>query len=217
MSVLIDARRPLAQQQITNLAKTREAIAERLEVLHQAVVALSGEQHGPHGIDDLLANRNSKVIEKRAIKMWLSSVGAAGLPLTDAALHNAFIRPKELNNLISAANGASGLSEDLTRYWQDGKFRTLPVTDDEKEKIYERAELRTRDKESAEMYLHLRDYARLATIAARENSDLYSSGRVRGADPVYGLFLKQNEDGAYEVLPHHFTLPTSDYRAFDEG
>ena len=215
MSILIDARRDLARQQIESISAQRTIIAKRLQELYDAASALA-TLNGPHQVLDIIDTKNAKVVERNAIRFWLRAQGGGNLPISDAALHDAFTRTPELNRLISAANGAASISSDPHRYYRNGKFAPLPVTDEEAEEIYKRSEIRAPDKETAEEYRMVETFVRIANRARDESEMLMTIGHINTQDRAYAPFVLF-EDGKFKVDAFKFGVTSSEYRAFDES
>lgn len=227
MSVLIHRRRELAETQISMLAERRADIPKKLNRLQDLVSKVTRTEATPYTIEDLITKQG---VEKAVVKLWLyyNFVGA-DLPIKDSALTTAFYYPRHVSDLIEACQSSFRCSEDLSRYWQGDKFAPLPVTDEEREGIFERAEIRVATEQDAQLYRKVEELCNLANLR-NEKTALTTSPQVSlqdlttGPNIIYAGLIKKGKPGGhpldpdtFEVNGNGFNQVKSSYRAFDEN
>jgi hypothetical protein len=227
MSILIDRRLSLAEQQIKRLEQRRNSIADRLNKLHEAVAKITGTKgQSLYSLISLISSRKVKAIEAACVRLWLDYNGGRELPIRGAALLSAFIHPPELIELISAANDVAGESEDPEKYWAGNSFVAVPVSEAEKNEIKKRAEIRVDDEEQADIYRFVDQFAKTANLANQSRQvspitigDITAGGAAR----VYAPFIeivhpKKGEPVQFRVKYSAFSSEKKEqYHAFDEG
>lgn len=228
MSILIDSRRELAEQHISDLAQRRKEIAGMLQ---RVCTAMAAVKERPATFADVAAvlpttRRHNAVAAKVANMLLPKGDDMAQLvAIKTDAIPECLVFAPEAQELIDAAEVATFASTDPMLYWQGGKFVPIEVTDDEKENIYKRAEIRAATEGDAILYKEVEKICSLANLRnAQDVTQIRIKELTTGANIIYAGLLYLAPKGPHLLDKAQFRVNRSafnciehKYQAFDEG
>ncbi|MBK8880745.1 MAG: hypothetical protein IPN74_20230 [Haliscomenobacter sp.] len=143
-----------AELDLSALSNRRAKIAENLEKFRKSVEVF----FGTGDIEDVISFLNSspEMFRRDCIHRYMEKSKMPKEIDLEAFSNSLTSNPPEMEKVISAhAAARDPLSEDPLKYFQQGEFKFLPLSFDEKGIIRERAKDYVADQETADAYRHI--------------------------------------------------------------
>lgn len=227
MSVLIHRRRELAETHIKHLEDARADVAERWNNLQHWATEVTGKKHDAAVLETIRGTSNTVTdIENAVVRFWIHSEFCNFLPIKPDAYRTAFKIPLKVSNLIDATMNVHTSDRIIPYPEENGIFQPLPVTDEEREGIYARAEIRVATEDDAELYRSVEKVVNLANLRNRTKTGVEMSigDLTTGPNAIYqGLILKLPK-GDHPLDPVQFGVNhdafnrvRTEFKAVNEG
>lgn len=224
-----------AEAAILRLQERRERVSNSLAALYEAVKLLIRKKPDYPDLEPFLeqnpysGEKKLKEIEELAWEVWLRLENSKLKILPHAAFEALGYRPDAIKGVMEAwqAYNEEGTA-DPKKYWSDAqqKFRPMPVTQKEAEKIKERSTLRAFSPEHSEMLDLVSKQAKLFTFLNKHHHAGYTPGYLSRNCPWWSMVLKAHKVGGdhtgggylveYEPAWSMFAENGEPFAAFDE-